>query len=149
MGFVHDPEDSESLIINYFKMQKQRHCQFSGRGDLIIETSDSMVVISTGISVPTEPSPNNSDDETFIGVIEAKNMYQLYANMVLGTTIAFVGKIKRGYYKSKDEILKCRILKGNGLLCTGIGGLAFYKLSIDLKAKKMSFMTKELRLHVG
>ena len=128
---------------------RSKYCKFSGGRDLIIQDSDSSLVIQPG-RLNTLPSPNSTADEILTEVIEAKLsafitqeiVYQLYANLFLAVTSTFISKIETGYYKDKTEILQAGNLIGYGMICTISGWFAFYKLSVDLVNQKSTFTTK-------
>ena len=118
--------------------QTKRHCQFTGGGDLLIESSDSLstVVISEGTSSDedeeTSPVRVGMSKSTTLS-IECKKgdhehdklKYQLFANMVIASVTRFVCNLP-SFTDAELGILTS--FGGYGIAYTGSGDVGCFKL---------------------
>ena len=134
--------------------QIEGYCQFSGGGDICIgatHTQGSLVVSVSQIE-------GNDDDggvspiypDTFLPntlLIEGKRtdnpsnklQHQTWANIMLSSVTKFIEEVKEHFDESDIENVKT--ITGYGILYTGNGDTAFYKLEMEF-GKVTKFITK-------
>ena len=129
------------------KVNVQGYCQFSGGGDIRINTLQSILIVQGEIKGDDdEVSPIYDGTSVQSVSIEAKKgecdheklKNQLYANLMLGSVTEFVNRLPQ--YKEQD-IQKVKKIVGYCIAYTGFGDVGFYKLIIEF-GKRTAFITK-------
>ncbi|XP_065914961.1 uncharacterized protein [Dysidea avara] len=131
--------------------QTQHHCQFTGGGDICIQSAKPETLVVTadidGTSDELSLSPVRSGtftstDLSFEGekdsVVKDKLKHQLWANMVVATVSKFVNALPSF---NENSILKLDEITGYGVAYTGAGVVAFYKLELKF-GKQTNIITK-------
>ena len=126
--------------------QKKLRCQFSGGGDLLIETDrHSCVVVQNKIEGGGMSPIDPGTAVQYLGVEMKKGdcnledlHWQLFANMMAAAVSHFTDTLKN--YTEKD-IIDLKQITGYGIPYTGSGVVGFYKLTIEF-GKNTTFSYK-------
>ena len=130
---------------------KHHYCQFSGGGDIYIQSTIPVVILSQPVKEGEQDlslSPKNELEHISTMVIEGKKMdcnseairNQLFANIILLCVTSFIDNLEKRKC-CESFIRKMDQLSAYGIAYTGRGHIGFYKLQMKF-FRPMEFVTK-------